>query len=174
MRTLRTLSSPNGPHWLVDFKHLDEELHYLRSLIERFRADPEIRALAVHAVRHYKAPQRNKAAQARACAQWCRDNLTYLHELPERFQWPDETLRTRSGDCDDFTTLIGSMIESIGIPCVMVTMEINGVWSHIFPAAQVGTPPSLLPLDATNKFPISVNPVKFSLDKGKKVRLKLA
>ena len=174
MRTLETMSTPDGPHWLVKFKNLDEELHYLRSLIERFRADPQIRQLALHAIRHYKAPMRDKAAQARACAQWARDNIMYVHELPERFQWPDETLRTRAGDCDDFTTLIGSMIESVGIPSAMVVMQINGQWSHIFPAARMQPYGALLPLDATNKFPISVNPVKYSLDKGKKVRLKIA
>ena len=169
---LEELATPDGPHWLVDFKDLDEELTYLRNVINNFRHRPQIRSLALRIIRTASAPQRDKVAQAKAIAQWVKDNIYYVHELPERFQWPDETLRTKAGDCDDMTTLVASMCESIGIPCKMVVMCINGLWSHIFPAAVIGN--SMLPIDPANQLSIEVNPVNFMVDKGKKVRLKLA
>jgi hypothetical protein len=54
----------------------------------------------------------------------------------------------------------------------MVAMRIGMKWSHIFPAARL--PTGLLPLDATNRFGLNVNPIAQSIAAGKAVSLKLA
>ena len=172
MRTLAEYPTENGPHWLVEFKNLDEQLRKLRSWVTQFRAHPVIRALALKIIHEAGSPMRDKKAQAIAIGRWVRENIYYVHELPERFQTPLETLRKKSGDCDDFTTLTGALLESIGIPSVMVVMEVNGKWAHIFPAARGRL--GLIPLDGTNKFDIDVNPVTHAISLGKAVRLKLA
>ena len=143
MRQLAEYPSANGPTWLVEFKDLDEELRFLRKLVTSHRGLPTIRNLATKIITDAEAPMRDKKAQALAIGEWVRENIYYVHELPERFAYPTETLRSKNGDCDDFTTLIGALLESIGIPSILVAMKVNGKWSHIFPAARIGA--ALLP-----------------------------
>lgn len=176
MRTLGSWDSPNGPAKLVDFKDIDEELRYLRRLITLFRGNPTIRNLALQIIAEAQVPPREKKAQALAIGDWVQQNVYYVHELPERFQDPTETLRIKAGDCDDMTSFIGSLIESVGIPSVMVCMKVNGGWSHIFPAARIPETGGLLPLDATMRFAVSLgrNPVEWAKERGKHVVIKLA
>lgn len=172
MRQLAEFPSDHGPTWLVEFKDLDEELRYLRTVISDYRMRPAIRDLATQIVDDAGVAMRDKKGQALAIASWVKTNIYYIHELPERFQKPDETLRSKHGDCDDFAQLIGALIESIGIPSILVVMKINGKWVHIFPAARM--PTGLLPLDATNRFGLEINPIAQSIAQGKTVTLKLA
>lgn len=171
MRTLAEYPGPHGPTYKVEFKDLDEEIRFLRRMIADYRGRPNIRALAMEIVQGAGVPMRDKKAQALAITNWVRREVYYVHELPERFATPDETLRAKSGDCDDFTTLICSLCESIGIPCMMVVMSVNGRWSHIFPAARM--PDGLLPLDGTNRFGVDVNPIDHAKQRGKQVKVKL-
>ena len=174
---MRQLGSWGGEHpaWLVNFDNLDEELRFLRRMIDEWRGAPVIRNLALQIIREYGCQSRDKKCQAIAIASWVQDQIYYVHELPERFQLPDETLRIRAGDCDDHTTLICSLLESIGIPSKMVCMRLNGLWSHIF-AAAVMKGGGLLPLDSTMRFPIgsSASPIEYAQSRGKDVRIKLA
>jgi hypothetical protein len=172
MRQLAEFGSDHGPTYLAEFKDLDDELRFLRRTITSYRMRPQIRDLATSIISNSGVLQRDKKGQALAIAEWTAANIYYIHELPERFQLPDETLRSKHGDCDDYTTLIGSLIEAIGIPSIMVAMRIGMKWSHIFPAARL--PTGLLPLDATNRFGLNVNPIAQSIAAGKAVSLKLA
>lgn len=172
MHTIAEYPGEHGPAWLVSFRTLDEELRFLRSLVDRFRADPAIRERAMTIIRDAGIPSRDKRGQALAIASWVRSNVYYVHELPERFQWPTETIRARAGDCDDFATLTASLLEAIGIRSLLVTMQIDGRWAHIFTAAAL--PTGVLPLDASNRFGVERNPVRHAEERGKKVRLKLA
>lgn len=174
MKMLAEYPSSNGPTWSVQFKDLDDELRFLRRMITSYRELPVIRNLAVKIIKDSDCTPRDKRAQSLAIADYIQRNIYYVHELPERFQYPDETLRLKAGDCDDYTTLIGSLVESIGIPCSMVVMQVNGAWIHIFPAVKLNT--GLLTLDATLRFPVTsqVNPISFAIQKGKSVRIKLA
>ncbi len=175
MRTLGAWPSDHGPSVVVDFKDIDEELRFLRKMVSQFRQSPQVRDLAVKIITDAGVPQRDKREQALALARWVRDNIYYVHELPERFQLPSETLRLKAGDCDDQTTLLGSLLESIGIPSMLVCMEVNGGWAHIFPAAVMQQTGRLLHLDTTAKSgDLAQNPVKYAQQKGKTIRLKLA
>lgn len=172
MRQLAEFPSEHGPTWLAEFKDLDDELRFLRKVISAYRMRPQIRDLATKIIDDAGVPMRDKKGQAMAIATWTQENIYYVHELPERFQLPDETLRSKHGDCDDYTTLIGSLIESIGIPSLMVAMSLDGKWAHIFPGAQL--PTGLLPLDATNRYGLNIHPVAQAHSQGKRVTLKLA
>ncbi len=186
MRTLGSWDGEGGPAWSVDFKDIDEELRYLRRIVANYRGNPVTRNQAIAIITAAGAPQRDKKAQAVAIGQWVQDNVYYVHELPERFQLPGETLRLKAGDCDDVTVLVDSLIESIGIPSALVCMRIDGAWSHIFPAAWI-TPaaggaialaskqPALLPLDPTMRVPVTdmQSPIRWAEERGKKVTLKI-
>lgn len=174
MRTLGALPSEHGPAVVVDFKDIDEELRFLRKMVTQYRMMPSIRDLAVGIIRNSGAPPRDKKQQALALAEWVKKNIYYIHELPERFQLPTETLRLKAGDCDDHTTLLASMMESVGIPSSLVCMEVNGSWAHIFPAA-IMKDGSHVHLDTTAKSgDLAQNPVKYAQERGKRVRLKIA
>lgn len=188
MRLVRTFATEHGPTFQVEFRDLDDQLRFLRRLISgpkmtingvtigEYRADPVIRDLAVRILQNSGAPARDKKAQALAIGQWVQDNVYYVHELPERFATPPEVLRAGAGDCDDGAPLVGSLLESIGIPSGLVCMNINGAWSHIFPSAIMKTG-SQLPLDWTlRNFSVmeAKNPIAWAIERGKVVRIKLA
>ncbi len=175
MRTLGSMPGVGGPATLVDFKDIDEELRYLRKLVSEWRATPLIRNLAVKIIQDSGVEPRDKKQQALAIASWVQQHIYYIHELPERFQTPGETLRLKAGDCDDSTTLVCSLIESVGIPSKLVCMKINGAWKHIFPAAVMMPQQTILPLDTTMKSDVlqAPNPVQWAHEQGKHVALKM-
>lgn len=175
MRTIGAWPSEHGPAVVAEFRDIDEQLRFLRKMVLQFRQAPQIRDLAISIVKGDGVPARDKKEQALSLARWVRDNIYYVHEMPERFQLPTETLRLKAGDCDDATTLLGSMLEAIGIPSLLVCMEINGSWSHIFPAAWIAATGRWLHLDTTAKSgDLASNPIQYAQSKGKRVRLKTA
>lgn len=175
MQTLGAWDSENGPAWVVSFRDIDEELSYLRSVVEKWRAAPLIRNLAVDIIRSTDTRQKDKKAQALAIAQHVQNAIYYVHELPERFQTPAETLRLQAGDCDDTTVLVCALLESIGIPSALVCMNFDADWKHIFPCAVMLTG-AFLPLDTTlgDSVGQAINPVDLATNRGKTVRLKIA
>lgn len=173
MRQLGAWPSENGPSVLVDFSGIDEQLRFLRKMVTQFRQAPQIRNLAVQLIQASGVAPRDKKGQAQEIARWVMDNIYYVHELPERFQLPTETLRLKAGDCDDATTLTASFLESVGIATALVCMSIDGAWAHIFPAA-VMPGGRLLHLDTTAKSrDLTVNPVTYAQQRGKRVSLKV-
>lgn len=188
MRQLGSWPSKNGPVFSVEFKDLDEQLRYLRRMISGpkvnvggellgdYRTHPDIRDLAISIIRKADVTPRDRKSQALAIGQWVQDNIMYVLESPERFATPIRTLKDRAGDCDDQVQLIGSLIQSIGIPDQLVCMQIDGVWRHIFDAAVMPSG-ALLPLDSTMRdFSVqeAVNPTAWAIQRGKRVRIKLA
>lgn len=167
--------SDHGPSYLMEFANLDEELRYLRKMVSKYRQSPVIRDLAVSIVKEAGVPIRDKRGQAIAIGKWVQEHVYYVHELPERFQVPTETLRAKAGDCDDMTTLVCSMLESLGIPSLLVCMKIDGKWKHIFPAALSEKTGAVLALDATMRFPVGSGPgpVEWATQRGKAVALKI-
>lgn len=190
MDVLGEWQSENGPTWEVNFRDLDEELRFLRAGVTKWRGAPLVRETALAAIRADGVEMRDKKSQAIAIGQWVQDNIYYVHELPERFATPAETLRSRAGDCDDGAWLIGAMLESVGIPSKLVTMKLCTQsrvpftklprvcsWRHIFPAAVMQPSGALLPLDWTLKnYKVREiqNPIHVSEKRGDTVTLKIA
>lgn len=145
-------------------------------MVSKYRMQANIRDLAMKIIRDGGIVERDKKEQALAIATWVQANIYYVHELPERFATPDETLRTKAGDCDDQTVLTASMLESVGVPTKLVCMSINGKWAHIYPAAVLTNKGTLMALDTTMKTPVydMGNPIEFAQSRGKRVTIKLA
>jgi transglutaminase-like putative cysteine protease len=146
----------------VTFASQEHQVRYLRQLVEVYRCHPAIRARArdiIFNVAH--ADPRNEAAYAIALAQWVQTNIRYVKELPEVFQVPTATVSLAAGDCDDHVTLLGSLLESVGIVSELVALE----WAapkgsdrpralqHIYCQAVIGNR-WRLPLDTTLQRPI--------------------
>lgn len=136
---------------VVSLPDMKAVARFLRMGVLNYRHDPRVRRAAMDAVFANSAPEKNKLAQAVAIATWVKQNCYYVHEPDEVFQTPTNTLREKSGDCDDFTWLQCSMMESIGIPSRMNLVRIGGLWKHIYPsmnAVKDGRAQNV-PLDAT-------------------------
>lgn len=179
MRSVGSFNTQHGPSLVdISFSGLDAELRTLRTMVTKYRATPNIRDLAMYIITEAGAESRDEKAQATAIGNWVQANIYYVHELPERFQTPTETLRSKAGDCDDFTVLVCSLLESLGIPSALICMSINGKWAHIFSGAWInkGGVRTLMPVDATMKDPIDTipNPVDWAKSRGKAVTLKIA
>jgi len=156
---------------LVNFKDIKEIARFLRNGVLAYRHNPIVRRAAIDAVMANSAPEKNKLAQAVAIATWVKQHCYYVHEPDEVFQTPENTLRERSGDCDDFTWLQCAMMESIGIPSKMNLVRIGGYWKHIYPSMMVKTGPMSqknVPLDATlNAWPEEMpNPEQIAREQG--------
>ena len=160
----------------VKFSDYKDVAAFLRKMISQYRGNPTIREQALNIIKG-NAEQKDKTAQALAIGEWAQSNLYYVHELPERFNTPLKTLESMAGDCDDFTTIIGALLESVGIRSQFVIMNIDGQWRHIFPRAVIepsnGNSGRVVPLDATLDYPVRelTDPVQYMTDLGHKVRV---
>jgi hypothetical protein len=151
------------------FKSIPEQLWTLRKVIEVYRGKEWSREIAIRIIRA-RCPQKNQVCQALAIADAVQRRTYYVKERPERFQFPKRTWKLKAGDCDDFTTLIGSLCESIGIPIEVWGLKVDHLWRHVYPVAliQAGHRMLRLPLDATMRAPVweRRNPIQVAIERG--------
>lgn len=161
----------------VSFGSQEEQIRYLRQVVDQYRGNYAIRARARDiAFRQRGCLPKDKRAQALAIASWVQDNITYVEERPETFQTPTSTVAQGYGDCDDFVQLIGAMLESIGIESQLVALQWpeggDSYYRHIFPRAvfSEGGRLVLLPLDATLGRSVydQVDPIQIAQQTGKR------
>jgi len=159
----------------VAFASQPEQIVWLRGMVDQYRTVYLIRSRARDiAFRQRVTNQRDQIGQAVAIAGWVQDNITYVQEMPETFQTPTTTVSEGYGDCDDFSTLIASMCESIGIMTELVGMEwgrgAGRFFRHIFPRAVVAVGGAVyrVPLDATLTTPVdgTQDPIRIAIAKG--------
>ncbi len=149
------VSDLNLPVKRLRFPNQAAQVVFLRQMVDEYRSNQLIRQKAQQIVFEiYKCKPRDRLSHCMAVARWVQEHITYVNEGEETFQTPVATLTQRYGDCDDFTTLIGSLLESIGIRCQVVALEWDGEFRHVFPRAVLDGlgpdgGPLFLPLDAT-------------------------
>lgn len=146
----------------VRFGSQPEQIMYLRGIVNAYCGVNAIRQRARDIVfRQRQCPPKDQVRQALAIAGWVQDNITYVAEEPEVFQTPTLTVAQGYGDCDDMTTLIASMCQSIGIDNELVGMEWpdnfgKRYYQHIFPRAVIPQRGyrARVPLDASLTAPV--------------------
>lgn len=148
---------------------------FLRGMVDQYREVHPIVSRARDIVfRQYGCPMRDQLCQAIALGSWVQKNITYVQEMPERFQTPTTTVAEGYGDCDDFSSLTASMLEAIGITSELVGMQwgrgAGRFYKHIFPRAVVPVGGRLVtvPLDATLSAPVDgrQDPIRIARAKG--------
>ena len=89
-------------------------LVYMRRFVEEYKTDPTILQLARGLTRWL--PQKDYAAEIDAVFSFVQNNIRYVRDINgvETIQTPVKTLELGSGDCDDKTTLLAALLESIG------------------------------------------------------------
>lgn len=163
----------------MDFDSIPEQIAFLRQMVNVYAGTSWAKETALKIIREADCPARNHACYAMAIAEAIQRRIRYIREYPETFQTPPRTWEIRAGDCDDFTTLTGTLLETLGIRAELVGMKIGGKWGplkwrHVFPRALVTARGRLhrMPLDGTlRNTPVRqlANPITRSLARGLKV-----
>lgn len=124
-------------------------LRLMRSLVHRYKKAGEVRETALTLV----APVRQKdwVGEVNAIFEWVRDHIRYVRDIHgiETLQTPPVTMDVGTGDCDDKSTLLASLLESIGHPTRFVAAGYREPrnYSHVYVETRLGT--RWVPLDAT-------------------------
>jgi len=147
------VQTPSGRMRMRTFGHpqrrmpLDERIKHLRAHVEQGKRDPTVYEFARRAVNgkcgnKWCVPEKDNLAEIKALFDAIRKNVRYTSDIRgiDTYQSPAHTLRLKTADCDDYSTLVCAAAETLGIPCrfkVIRTLQAND-FDHIY--AQVGYP----------------------------------
>ena len=147
-----------------------ETLRIMRNMARNAVRSPtqEIRHLALSLIAIL--PARRWGAEVEALHAFVRDDIRYARDPVgiESVATPEKTLQLRAGDCDDKSTLLAAMLESIGHPSRFVAVGFNGGnFSHVYVESKIGSawvpletiipkPMGWSPPDATSRYILKV------------------
>lgn len=70
---------------------------------------------------------------------WVRENIHYRNDEQgkEQLRRPQRTISDRTGDCDDYSILIASILLNLGYDCKLVVAAYRerNQWQHVYPTA---------------------------------------
>ena len=119
------------------------------SIYEMIEPDNAVVKLVATRIASQSCPSESKSCQAKAIYYFVRDNIQYVSDPGEYYQYPDETLYSLGGDCDDMAILLVSMEQAIGVQSKLVFAP-----NHVY--AKVSIPKNMLS-SSSNKW-IDVDP----------------
>lgn len=131
----------------------------MRKLIRSGAADPRVRRRAESILQEYEVPERDTEGEADAFFDWTRNHLRFTKD-PRGVELvttaPGLLADSNFGDCDDYTVLLGSLNESVGIPyrVKVVRSHRDGPFRHVYGQALVnkhGEPARWKSYDPTNQ-----------------------
>lgn len=91
-------------------------LDVMRAYVHQYKADPAVRTAALELVR--SLAQKDHLGEVVALHAFVRDHIRYVRDTRgvETVQTPPATLEIGQGDCDDKSTLLAALLESISFP----------------------------------------------------------
>lgn len=109
-----------------------ETLKVMRRLVLAGKKHPLVRAFAVALTQHL--PQKDFQGEAAALFAFVRDGIRFVRDISgeETLHTADTVLRTRSGDCDDKSILLASLLESIEFPTRLRAVGYGGHCTHVY------------------------------------------
>lgn len=133
-------------------------LKIMAALVRQYKRDPMIRDTAIALVANLRP--RDWVGEARALYEYARDRIRYTRDVSgvETIQTPPVTMDLEAGDCDDKSTLLATLLESIGHPTRFVATGYRsiGSYSHVYIETLLGT--RWLALDASTDKPFGWEP----------------
>ncbi len=120
----------------------------MRRLIDRATKDPRVNRLAIEILKNSGAPQHDPLAEAQAVYAWVHSNIRFVNDPVDTAGDPKETLRPAdaileigAGDCDDFTILMSSLLQNIGLATRIVTVASDprdpSQFTHVYPEVDI-------------------------------------
>lgn len=139
---------------------INQRIKHIKDLIKKGRQNPKIREYTVKLLarkcgKEWCVPEKDWRSEVEVIFNHVREKVRYTKDVADldTFQAPNRTLEWGGGDCDCYTILLGSMLQSVGYPVIVRIIQTKNAdsWSHIF--LFVGLPPQApskwLPLDAS-------------------------
>lgn len=114
-------------------------LKIMSSLVKESKSAMPIRELALSLTSDLR--QKDYAGELKRIHRFVRDNIRYIKDIHgvETIQTPEQTLRLGAGDCDDKSTLVASLLESIGHPTRFLAVGFGGdKVSHVLVQTKIG------------------------------------
>lgn len=124
--TARTVNTPDGE------RGTRAALAVMARYAREGKTDWRVRALAMDLVKDL--PPKDYLAEATIIHRFVRDKIRYVRDINdvETVATPIETLKSGQGDCDDKSTLIAALLESIGfVTRFCAVAKFPGQWSHV-------------------------------------------
>ena len=124
-------------------------LRLMRRFVHDYKSSGQVRETALALISGVR--QKDWVGEVRAIFDWVRDHIRYTRDINgvETLQTPLVTMELEAGDCDDKSTLLASLLESIGHPTRFVAAgyQAPNRYSHVYVETRLGT--RWVPLDAT-------------------------
>lgn len=147
--TAKFVNTPYGPSRIRVYaiKNLDDRIKVLRERVEKGSIDPLVYTFTRQAINKkcgndWCVPEKDNLGEAKAIFDQIRKNVRYTSDIlyKDTYQHPAKTLKLRSADCDDYSTLVCASLATVGIPCRFKVIRTKGAreWNHIY--AQAGFP----------------------------------
>lgn len=132
-----------------------ETLKQMRQLARIGRADPQIRDLAHFVIDGCAG--KDWICEITTLFNFVRQSIRYRLDPNEveLLQSPRQTLLGRTGDCDDMSVLLATLLEVCGHPCRFVAYGFDGQenYSHVLVQCSPAAESDYITLDATENHP---------------------
>lgn len=129
-------------------------LDEMRQLVKAYKKNMLVRETA--AGLSEGLAQKNYLGEIKTMHAFVRDKIRYIRDIHgiETIHTPEYTLQRGYGDCDDKSTLLASLLESIGHPTRFVAVgKAPGKFSHVYVETLVGNKRGWFPLETTEPVP---------------------
>lgn len=141
--------------------HLDgdpgvaQTIGQMRRLVTQGKQDPDIRSLAARILTAARVRPYDWMGEARAIFDWICKNIRFTRDVygNETLHGAADIVRLGIGDCDDCTVLACALLQTIGMPCRIVTVATHsdGEFSHVYPEAEIDG--RWIPVDCARQSP---------------------
>lgn len=108
-------------------------LRVMRAYVDASKTDPRILNAAISVI--YLQSEKDAFHEARALFEYVRDTIRYVQDVVgiESLSDPITTLSRQVGDCDDQTTLLAALLESVGYPTRFVVAGYSSAdFEHVY------------------------------------------
>jgi transglutaminase-like putative cysteine protease len=134
-----------------------ETLKLMSGLVKKYKSCQEVRELSTRLTRDLH--QKDYLQEVKKLHAFVRDHIRYVKDIRgvETLQSPIQTLRIGAGDCDDKSTLVASLLESLGHPTRFLAVGFKkGVYSHVFVQTKLAN--NWLSIECTENVPVGWRP----------------
>lgn len=107
----------------------------MREMVRQYKSNLFIRGLALQAVALVR--ERDELGEIEAVFRYVQNNVRYVKDISgiETLSTPVQTLETAQGDCDDQSTLLAALLESIGYETMFKLTGYHGPdFEHVYVA----------------------------------------
>jgi transglutaminase-like putative cysteine protease len=130
----------------------------MRALVNEYKTNVKLRQIATQII--FLTPEKDEFSEADALFAFVRDTIRYVKDVHgvETLATPIITLATKIGDCDDQTTLLATLLESVGYPTrfVIAAYHVSDEFEHVYLQACVAG--EWLDMDATEQQALGWSP----------------